>query len=181
MVRPMGTLQEILLRLLRDAARPVGGLELTDLLGRDGYIVASSLVFRAIRRLLDRNAIRKIQLAGGYVIRGPVPRISLCCSRCGAWDEIAHDFSFARLDAAAKRVWLHGLEPHRRGSGHMCPLQRFRRGRRVSNDIPQADTTPHGPPVRGTEVAGGQEVGGGRRLLRRRAVGGRCSGSTQGA
>lgn len=102
--RPDGTLQDNVLRLLREEARPLSGTELTELLAQGGYVVPSSLVFRAIRRLLDTNAIRKVHLARGYVIREPASRISLCCSRCGAWDAIAHDLSFARLDKIAGQL-----------------------------------------------------------------------------
>jgi Fe2+ or Zn2+ uptake regulation protein len=157
--RPDGTLQDNVLRLLRDEARPLSGTELTELLGKGSYVVPSSLVFRAIRRLLDRNAIKKIQLASGYVIRGPASRVSLCCSRCGAWDEITDDLSFAGLDAAAQELGFTVSNRIIEAAGTCGRCRAFDESGRSRLTPPQADMTPPGPLAREAEVAGGRGVG----------------------
>lgn len=158
--RPDGTLQDNVLRLLRGEARPLSGTKLTELLRKEGYVVPSSLVFRAIRRLLDNKAIRKIQLAGGYVIRGPAPRISLCCSRCGAWEEIAHDLSFAGLDAAAEELGFTVFDHIVEAVGTCGRCGAFDETGRSQMGPPRVGTAAQKPLPAEAEIAGGQMVAG---------------------
>ena len=89
------------MRILRDQTRPLSGLQLTAMLRDEEYPASPSLVFRAIRRLIDRGAIRKILVAGGYAPIREDFAIRLFCSRCGKLREIPCTETFDALDHVA--------------------------------------------------------------------------------
>ena len=63
--------------------------------------MAPSLVFRELRKLVDRKAIRKIWVARGYMRGSDAPAIALFCKGCGSVVEIACDETFDALDRLA--------------------------------------------------------------------------------
>lgn len=81
--RSAGFLQQTVLRLLRDQSGPTSALRLTEMIHAEGHAVQPSLVFRALRRLTDMGAVRKVELARGYVVAGETPAIDLVCRACG--------------------------------------------------------------------------------------------------
>lgn len=99
--RRPGYLQDRILRILQDQPRPLSGLELAEILREEGDLASPSLVFRAIRRLIDRRAIRKILVAGGYAAVREGCTIRLFCSQCGDLREIPGTETFDALDSAA--------------------------------------------------------------------------------
>ncbi|MEI9926845.1 MAG: transcriptional repressor [Sphingomonas sp.] len=96
-----GPLQERVLRLVEDARRPLRGLELVEGIRREGAAVAPSLVFRAIRTLADRGAIRKVHVDRSYTPGSGTSRVTLFCRQCGSVTEVACDAAFEGLDAVA--------------------------------------------------------------------------------
>ena len=99
--RRPGLLRETVLRMLIDAGRPLSGTQLRELVREHGLSVQQSLIFRAIRQLIDRGTIRKIWAAGGYAPDGGGPTITLVCRQCGRVVEIAHDETFVALGQMA--------------------------------------------------------------------------------
>jgi Fur family zinc uptake transcriptional regulator len=99
--RPPRSLRDTIQRVLEEAGRPVRAIELRELVGGQGFRVAPSLVFRAVRELIDRRAIRKILVARGYAPGGGERMITLFCRRCGEATEIACDPAFEALDRLA--------------------------------------------------------------------------------
>lgn len=99
--RRSGLLSETVLRVLIDAGRPLSGTKLRELVREEGLSVQQSLIFRAIRQLIDRGKIRKIWAAGGYAPDSGEPTITLVCRQCGDVTEIAHDETFVALGRMA--------------------------------------------------------------------------------
>ncbi len=99
--RRPGDLRAAVLRALRDAGRPLSALELRERIRGEGQPVAPSLVFRAIRELAERGAIRKVLSARGYIPGGGGAGVALYCRECGRVTEAACDEAFASLDRAA--------------------------------------------------------------------------------
>lgn len=81
--RNAGFLQQTVLRLLRDQNGATSALRLTEMLHDEGHAVQPSLVFRALRRLTDSGAVRKIELARGYVVADESAAVDLVCRACG--------------------------------------------------------------------------------------------------
>ncbi len=101
MPRP-APLQDHVLRLLQDHdPRPLTGLGLAAMLRAEGHAAPASLVFRAIRRLIDRGLVRKIHVASAYAPVGDSCAIILWCRACGEVTEIESADGFARLRRAA--------------------------------------------------------------------------------
>ncbi|NYT42552.1 transcriptional repressor [Sphingomonas sp. R-74633] len=100
--RNSGFLHDRVLRLLKaQHPHPLTGLQLAELLQAEGDVVPVSQVYRALRRLIDEGAIRKILVAGGYA---PVWRESvvlLWCRVCGEVREVPCPEVFQRLEAIA--------------------------------------------------------------------------------
>lgn len=88
--------------LLAHEKRPLGGLALVDLLQAEGEFVPSSLVFRALRDLIGRGAIRKLHLAGGYVPAGEAWAIDLLCTQCGMIATVRDEKPFLAIARAAE-------------------------------------------------------------------------------
>lgn len=99
--RSAGFLRNAILRLLADAGRPVSGIELRAMLSREAFPVPQSLVFREVRKLIDRGAIRKIWTAKGYMLFDGTPRIALFCGQCGQTTETVCEGAFAALNRLA--------------------------------------------------------------------------------
>jgi Fur family zinc uptake transcriptional regulator len=99
--RPPGRVRDMVLRLVEKTGRPVAGAKLAELLREEGLAVPPSMMFRALRQLIDSGAIRKILLARGYACSTTDPMIALVCSRCGAVAEIACAEVFGGLDRLA--------------------------------------------------------------------------------
>lgn len=99
--RRSGYLRETVLRVLENAGRPVSALEIREMVLREGFTVPPSLVFRAVRQLVVRGAIRKIHLARGYCPGDGQAAIALVCGQCGRVTEIACDEIFQALDRVA--------------------------------------------------------------------------------
>jgi len=71
------------------------------MLRSEGYLVSPSLVFRAIRRLVDQGSIRKVLVAGGYALVREDRAITLFCGQCGGLYDIPCVEAFDALDHAA--------------------------------------------------------------------------------
>lgn len=96
--RHAGFLHETVLRLLRDQPGAVSGLRLAEMIQGEGHAIPPSLVFRALRRLSDRGAVRKVALARGYVVTDAAAPIDLVCRACGG---------LATISAPEARTDLH--------------------------------------------------------------------------
>jgi len=99
--RRPGHVREAILRLLQDAPRPLGALELEKLLHQQGETVPPNTVFRALRELIDRGTIRKVMVARGYAVGSGAERISLFCRECREVTEAAGANIFDALDDLA--------------------------------------------------------------------------------
>ena len=100
--RAAGELASRVLALLRRERRPLGGLALAGLLRNEGEVVTSNLVFRALRDLVRQGAIRKLHLAGGYVVAGEDREIDLLCTQCGMIGTVRDENAFVALAKAAE-------------------------------------------------------------------------------
>lgn len=99
--RRPGHVRDAVLRLLQNAARPLGALEIEKLLFGEGEIVPPNTVFRALRELIDRGMIRKVMVARSYALGSGAQKISLFCRACGNVTEVAGDHLFDALDDLA--------------------------------------------------------------------------------
>jgi Fe2+ or Zn2+ uptake regulation protein len=99
--RRPGHVREAVLRLIQNAPRPLGALEIEKLLFREGEIVPPNTVFRALRELIDHGMIRKVVVARGYAPGSGAQKISLFCRTCGEVTEVAGDTMFDALDDLA--------------------------------------------------------------------------------
>jgi len=99
--RRPGQVRDAVLRLVKNASRPVGALEIERMLDEEGEAVPANTVFRALRELVDRGAIRKIMVARGYAPGDGAGRIGLFCSACGTLSEVAGADVFGALDDLA--------------------------------------------------------------------------------
>ncbi|MEN3746001.1 hypothetical protein TPR58_02390 [Sphingomonas sp. HF-S3] len=108
--RPAGRLNEMILAIIRKAARPIRVIEIRSALDATGEAITPSLVFRALGQLSARGAIQKVELARGYVAGTGAPRIALVCDACGDVSLVACEPAFAALDELAGR---HGLSGQR--------------------------------------------------------------------
>lgn len=99
--------QRVLRLLLAHHPRPLSGLELVALLQAEGDMVSASQVYRALRRLTDEGAARKILVAGGYLPVGQEAAL-LWCRGCGKVEAAACPDAFRRLNALARRAGLAG-------------------------------------------------------------------------
>jgi Fur family zinc uptake transcriptional regulator len=108
--RRAGLLHETMLHLLRDQPGPLSGVQLARMMRETGHPVPPSLIFRAVRQLTERGAVRKIEVAKGYVLAdGPAP-VSLFCRTCGASTELE---SAETLDALRRAASVAGFTPAR--------------------------------------------------------------------
>jgi Fur family zinc uptake transcriptional regulator len=100
-------LYEKVLRLLRDRyPQPVTGLQLTAMLEAQGESAPPSLVFRAIRRLIELGKARKVHIASGYAPVGNPDAIVLWCRACGEISEVECAAAADRLRRAAAAAGL---------------------------------------------------------------------------
>lgn len=105
--RPHGLLHERVLRLLETGyPHPLSGLQLVDRLQAEGELVPPSQVYRALKRLVDTGAARKVLVAGGYVPAGPEPAVLLWCRTCGKVEAVASPRAFRWLAALGDAVGL---------------------------------------------------------------------------
>lgn len=109
--RRAGALAERIAALLAQAPGPLGGLELVERLREGGDPAAPSLVFRALRQLVDAGKVQKLLLARGYLLRedGEQP-LYLHCTHCGAILVAPGEAVRAAVEAAAGRA---GFRAHR--------------------------------------------------------------------
>jgi Fur family zinc uptake transcriptional regulator len=101
--RAAGELDESLVAFLEREGRPLTGLMLAEMLREQGEVVAVSLVFRALRKLVDRGTLHKLLLSRGYVPTRSPNEIYLHCTACGTIGRIANAESFLRIENAAER------------------------------------------------------------------------------
>lgn len=94
------TFRDAVLRALERADRPLSALELTHLLRSRGFPVPPSQVFRAIRELVDRGAVRKILVAGGY-LPATANALALFCRECGKVTDTPCPAAFDGLEREA--------------------------------------------------------------------------------
>lgn len=80
----------------------MGGQEITEKMRREGISAPPSLVFRALRGLLDRGDIRKVHVARGYVRARYGLAATLFCSQCGKVCEVACPEPIKALEEAAR-------------------------------------------------------------------------------
>lgn len=99
--RRPGHVRDAVLRLLENASRPLGALEIEKLLFEEGETVPPNTVFRALRELIDHRTIRKVVVARGYVSGSAARKISLFCGACGDVTEVAGGSTIDALDALA--------------------------------------------------------------------------------
>lgn len=105
--RGSGFLHHRVLRLLKAGQPyPLTGLQLVERLQAEGDTVSVSQVYRALRRLVEDGAIRKILVAGGYAPVWQEPAILLWCRTCGALREIPCPAAFARLHRIAETAGM---------------------------------------------------------------------------
>jgi Fur family zinc uptake transcriptional regulator len=110
-VRRAGELDGLLVALIEREGRPLTGQMLTQMLRDQGEIVAASLVFRALRKLVERGSLHKLLTGRGYVPARAPREIYLCCTACGAVAQIAHQASFDRIAQAAGRSGFRVTRP----------------------------------------------------------------------
>lgn len=110
--RASGFLHQRVLRLLEAGyPHPLTGLQLAELLLReDGDVVPASQVYRALKRLIDEGAARKVLVAGGYVPAGREAAILLWCRGCGRVEAVPSPALFRELEAAGDAAGL--ADPH---------------------------------------------------------------------
>ncbi len=113
--RRSGHVREAVLRLLQDAPRPLGALEIEKLLFEEGETVPPNTVFRALRELIDRGMIRKVMVARGYALGSGAQRISLFCRACGESDRGCGRHHVRRTRRPGRCLRLHRIAPHRGG------------------------------------------------------------------
>ena len=99
-------LQEAILRILQDRRRPLSGHRLAEKLREEGIAVPLSMIFRAIRQLVDRGAVRKILVAGGYAAVGEKLAVLLWCRKCGDLTEVHCAEAFEELGNLAASAEL---------------------------------------------------------------------------
>ncbi|MBC9032665.1 hypothetical protein IAG41_09700 [Sphingomonas sp. JC676] len=99
-------LQDAILQILRDERRPLSGRELAERLRYEGNAVPLSMIFRAIRRLIDREVVRKILVAGGYAPVSEKLVAVLWCRECGELTEIHCAEAFNELGNLAAAAGL---------------------------------------------------------------------------
>lgn len=99
-------LQEAILRILQGQRRPLSGRQLAEKLRDEGNAVPLSMIFRAIRRLIDREVVRKILVAGGYApVREKLVAV-LWCRECGELTEMHCAEAFDELESLAAAAGL---------------------------------------------------------------------------
>ncbi|NIJ66653.1 Fe2+ or Zn2+ uptake regulation protein [Sphingomonas leidyi] len=128
--RRAGALAERIVALLAQAPGPLGGLELVERLRDGGDPAAPSLVFRALRQLVDAGKVQKLLLARGYLLRDGDQPLYLHCRHCGAILVAPGEAVRAAVEAAAGRA---GFRTHRifaelPGCCADCARKRDRRG-----------------------------------------------------
>ena len=101
--RAAGELDKSLVASLEREGRPLTGLMLTEMLREQGEVVAVSLVFRALRKLVERGTLHKLLLSRGYMPTRSPNEIYLHCTTCGAVGRIANEESFLKIEDAAER------------------------------------------------------------------------------
>lgn len=101
--RAAGELDESLVASLEREGRPLTGLMLAGMLREQGEVVAVSLVFRALRKLVERGTLHKLLLSRGYVPTRSPNEIYLHCASCGTVGRIANAESFQKIEDAAER------------------------------------------------------------------------------
>lgn len=72
-----------MVRLLTGRSQPSSGFQLSEMMREEGDIVPLSQIYRTLRQLVDSDAVRKINLSSGYVIKTDTGSLDLCCSHCG--------------------------------------------------------------------------------------------------
>jgi len=102
-------LQEALLQILQGQRRPLSGPQMAEKLREQGNAVPLSMIFRAIRRLIDRGAVRKILVAGGYALVSEKLVAVLWCRECGELTELRCAEAFEELGSLAAAVGLTDL------------------------------------------------------------------------
>lgn len=100
--RAAGELDESLVALLEREERPLTGLILTEMLREQGEVVAVSLVFRALRKLVECGTLHKLLLSRGYVPTRSPNEIYLHCTACGSVGRIANEETFLKIEGAAE-------------------------------------------------------------------------------
>lgn len=109
--RRAGELDELLLALLEREGRPLTGQMLIQMLRDEDEITTASLVFRALRKLVERGILHKLLTGRGYV-RARAPReIYLHCTVCGTVGQVVHEASFDRIAQAAERSGFRVMRP----------------------------------------------------------------------
>jgi Fur family zinc uptake transcriptional regulator len=109
--REAGELDELLVALLEREERPLTGQMLTEMLRAQGEIVAASLVFRALRKLVERGTLHKLLTGRGYVPTRAPEAIYLHCTGCGAVGRIVHEATFLKIAEAAERSGFRVTRP----------------------------------------------------------------------
>jgi Fe2+ or Zn2+ uptake regulation protein len=99
--RRAGYLRETILQALHAADRPLSALELRQIFHRKGDPIGPNLVFRGIRQLVERGAIRKVLVARGYAPGSGERKVTLFCRQCGQVTAIACADAFDALDEVA--------------------------------------------------------------------------------
>ncbi|MFA6114447.1 MAG: transcriptional repressor [Sphingomonas sp.] len=99
--RRAGYLRETVLQALHAARRPLSALELRQIFHRQGDPIGPNLIFRGIRQLVERGAIRKVLVARGYAPGSGECRVTLFCRQCGQVTEITCADAFDALDEVA--------------------------------------------------------------------------------
>lgn len=101
--RRAGELDELILALFEREGRPLTGQMLIEMLRGRGEIVAASLVFRALRKLVERGILHKLLTSRGYVPTHAPNEIYLHCTACGTIGRVASNVSFHQLTEIAVR------------------------------------------------------------------------------
>ncbi|KRC79152.1 hypothetical protein [Sphingomonas sp. Root241] len=109
--RAAGELDEFLVALLEREGRPLTGLMLAEILREQGEIVTVSLVFRALRKLVERGTLHKLLLSRGYVPTRSPNEIYLHCTTCGSVGRIANEESFLKIEDVAERCRFRVTRP----------------------------------------------------------------------
>jgi len=107
---PASELDSRILCALAHAPAPMSAYELVDALRDARKTVTVTPVYRALKRLLDRNEIERIETLSAYRIRKTEKCIHCICESCGKILTVPVPQAVAALEAAVKNA---GFAPQR--------------------------------------------------------------------
>lgn len=72
----------MVLGLLREAGRPVGAYDISEMARRAGESLVPNQVYRTVARLIDQRAVRRIETLNAYIPSRAPADLCLICTQC---------------------------------------------------------------------------------------------------